>query len=537
MMNKLSSWQKTMLRITMWIVIAILFGFAYTQSPLYEGNQNTKFLHGLAQSGLGYLGDDWLANTVDPLPVFSGLVNLTARINPNLFYIEYFVMFGIYVYSMWGILTHLFKGDKNLVKQSLFLVLIFLYHSRYILVGVNRRLGFDLSFLHNGVAQQYLLGLEFQTNVFGVLLLFSMYLYLKRHYIWSMVLVGVSAIVHPAYLFSSALLTIAFCSILLWENIRASNAENKLSLKTIWRAARQPVLMGIIALVMVLPVIIYNQAALAATSPESYSQAMQLLVVERIPHHSLPQIWLGTSAYIQIGIIIGGILLARKSRLGVIMLVMFSGSVLFTIIQMITGSLALAAIAPWRVSVLLVPLGTGIILGWAASLVVDRLNVDRDGLRLVVPGGVLLLIAYLAFTGYRHQQFYGTSANRMQVNTMMDFVRNTKQPGELYMIPPKDAVLNNFRLYSGAPILINWKSHPYKDTDILEWYHRVETAQAFYNAESNDKDNTCQLLEEIEHEYGVTHVVVKGEKAFLDCPFVSPTYAQRKFSVFAIERP
>jgi hypothetical protein len=65
----------------------------------------------------------------------------------------------------------------------------------------------------------------------------------------------------------------------------------------------------------------------------------------------------------------------------------------------------------------------------------------------------------------------------------------------------------------------------------------METAQAFYDAESNDKENTCQLLEEIEHEYGVTHMVVKSEKAFLDCPFVSPTYAQRKFTVFAIERP
>ena len=536
-MNKLAPWQKTALTIAAWIGIAILFGFAYTQSPLYEGNQNTKFLHGLAQTGVGYLQDDWLANTVDPLPVFSGLVNLTARINPNLFYLEYFVMFGIYVFSMWGILTHLFKAEHNLVKQSLFLGLIFLYHSRYILVGLNNRFGVDLSYLHNGVAQQYLLGLEFQTNVFGVLLLFSIYLFLRRCYIWAMVLVGIAAIVHPAYLFSSALLTIAYCSILLWENLRALDTPRKFSLSVIWQSARQSLLLGIIAIVLVLPVIIYNQTALAATSPGTHTQAMHLLVKKRIPHHSLPEIWLGSSAYLQVGLIIGGMLLARKSRLGTIMLVMFSGAALFTIIQMITGNLYLAAIAPWRVSVLLVPLGTAIILAAAASLAVDLLHLDQGRLRAVVVGGVLVLIAFLAYKGYNQQQFYGTSPRRQQVNAMMDYVRATSQPGELYMITPNEAELNDFRLYTGAPILINWKSHPYKDTDLLEWYQRVEIAQAFYDAEKSDQEAACQLLEEIEREYGVTHVVVNRKDAALDCPFVSTTYDQARFTIFAIERP
>ena len=109
---------KPVLVLILWIGIAILFGLAYTQSPLYEGNQNTKFLHGLARAGTGYLQADWLANTVDPLPVFSGLVAVTARINPNLFYIEYFIMFGIYAFSLWGILTHLYRARKNLASAN-----------------------------------------------------------------------------------------------------------------------------------------------------------------------------------------------------------------------------------------------------------------------------------------------------------------------------------------------------------------------------------------------------------------------------------
>ena len=76
---------KVIARIGLWLLVAAVFAVAYTQSPLYEGNQNTKFLHGLAQAGRGYLEADWLANTVDPLPVFSSLIYATALLNENLF--------------------------------------------------------------------------------------------------------------------------------------------------------------------------------------------------------------------------------------------------------------------------------------------------------------------------------------------------------------------------------------------------------------------------------------------------------------------
>ena len=526
-----------LLVVILWIGIAILFGLAYTQSPLYEGNQNTKFLHGLAKAGTGYLQDDWLANTVDPLPVFSGLVDVTARINPNLFYLEYFIMFGIYVFSLWGILTHLFNAQKNLTKQALFLGLIFLYHAQYILWWVNKGYGLDLSILQNGVALQYLLGLEFQTNVFGVLLLLSIYLFLRQRYIWSIVLVGVAAIFHPAYLFSSALLTSAYVLILFWKNLRTSEADKIRSLPIIWRAAREPVILGAIALILVLPVIIYNQTALAATSPETYEQAMHLLVYERIPHHSLPEVWLGTSAYIQIGIILVGILLARKSQLSVILLVLFIGAAIFTLVQIATGSLTLAAIAPWRVSVLLVPLSTAIILAAVVSLVVDLLRLDQLWLRPVTVIIVLVGIAALAYSGNKLQQTYGTSFRDKRVTDMMDFVSKSKKPGELYMIPPKEPDLNNFRIYTGAPIFINWKSHPYKDTDVLEWYHRVQVSLDFYDAQFSDQVRACELLDEIVQQYGVTDVVVKRKDAELDCDFVHPTYVETKFTVFAVDRP
>src|SRR5262249_54093375 len=67
-------------RIGLFLGAALAFGLACGQAPLYYSNQNQYFLHGLAAAGQGHLGKDWLAHeTLDPTPVFSGLVFLTVR--------------------------------------------------------------------------------------------------------------------------------------------------------------------------------------------------------------------------------------------------------------------------------------------------------------------------------------------------------------------------------------------------------------------------------------------------------------------------
>ncbi|MBR7559036.1 hypothetical protein KC218_21025, partial [Mycobacterium tuberculosis] len=55
------------------------FALASRTLPLYSVNQNTKFLHGLARAFPERLGADWMASTVDGLPVFSLLVYGVAR--------------------------------------------------------------------------------------------------------------------------------------------------------------------------------------------------------------------------------------------------------------------------------------------------------------------------------------------------------------------------------------------------------------------------------------------------------------------------
>src|SRR5438067_9368178 len=89
-----------------------LFAAAYCQAPLYYSNQNQYFLHGLARAGVGYLSEDWLANTRDSTPVFTALVALTARwLHPWLFHVYHALLLGIYGAALLGLFVVVVGGD------------------------------------------------------------------------------------------------------------------------------------------------------------------------------------------------------------------------------------------------------------------------------------------------------------------------------------------------------------------------------------------------------------------------------------------
>src|SRR5437763_15532663 len=87
---------------------SVVFGISYTQAPLYYSNQNQYFLHGLADAGRGDLHEDWLANTKDSTPLFTGLVEVTATyLEECWFYVYYLVILGVYFYSLLGLFKYL----------------------------------------------------------------------------------------------------------------------------------------------------------------------------------------------------------------------------------------------------------------------------------------------------------------------------------------------------------------------------------------------------------------------------------------------
>ena len=145
---------RTIGEIALW---TLLFALAYSQSPLYTSNQNQYFLHGLANAGFGNLSRDWLANTLDPTPVFSLLVETSYRQleYPPLYYFIYALLMGVYRFSLFGSVSYLYKWRDSGLKRVLFLVLLIAVHSAAWRFGLSRTLGVTWSYvLEDG--QEYL---------------------------------------------------------------------------------------------------------------------------------------------------------------------------------------------------------------------------------------------------------------------------------------------------------------------------------------------------------------------------------------------
>src|SRR5262249_5638471 len=132
----------------------------------------------------------------------------------------------------------------------------------------------------------------------------------------------------------------------------------------------------------------------------------------------------------------------------------------------------------------------------------------------------------------------GFFASDEEVPTL-DFVRRHRSAGDVYLIPvsvpdlarttrgspssdfkpmpvkrqdkqviPYD--LQRFRLSTGAPIWVDFKAIPYKDTEVLEWLDRLRIAQGLQNHIRNG--DPAPAVAEMRHR-GITHLVVPARDA------------------------
>ena len=511
----------TLLKLGEFILITLIFSLAYTQEPIYnspetaDGNQNTKFFQGLARAGWGLLDQDWLASTIDPLPAFTFLVEFSYKyIHPAYgFYLYYAILMGIYVFSLLSIVSYVFKIKKNKYKYLLYLAIFLFIHTVNIEI-----FEFDTAWhLHAGVAQQYILGPVFQPCNFGVFLLLSIvsFLYDNDRPFWAVISLAIAATFHPTYLPSITVLTLSymFC---IWQ-------EEKNFKKAFF--------VGLLSFILVLPVFCYMYFNFQATSPELKAQATDIIVNFRIPHHSLTEVWLAKGrAQVQTIIVIIALYLVRKTKLFTILVIPFLVALSLTIAQIYIENNTIAFIAPWRISVFLVPIATSVIIASLVSWIWRKWAEKKTKIKQIVLVISLAIVTVLVILGTNKQialfQYYDNST------PMLNFVRQTRQPEYTYLVPPDYKRLQKFRLYTGAPIFINKKSHPYKDTEVIEWYKRVQLALQIYS----NTPNSCPLLENLATNEGVTHVVMELNKYVFGCNYLlQEVYRDKKYGVYRIQ--
>ena len=502
----------------MFLAGAAVFSAVYGLAPLYYSNQNQYFLHGLAQAGVGCLREDWLANTRDPTPVFTALVAFTVKyLHPWLFYLYYALLLGAYVAGMLGLFAFVVSRAVAIRRWPAFLALFVAIHSALARWCSYRCFGQDYPwFLQAGVAGQYVLGAYLQPSAFGVLLIVAVDLFVHGRLGLAGSCVGLAAIVHPSYLLAGGLLTLGFIAALVAE-----------------RHFRQALGLGVFSLALVTPIIVHVVVVFGPTSAETFVQAQEVLVNLRIPHHSRPDRWMDAVAVLQLGWMLLALVLVRKTRLFLVLCVPFGLGVLLTLVLLLTGSPTLALLFPWRVSAVLVPIATTIVLSKLSAAPIPGL--ESTTVRLAAGAVVAVCVSagcWIRATGIA----FRSGDEELGV---MNFVRRTVQSGDVYFLPvtvpdlakttrgslssdfkplpdkrqdariiPVD--LQRFRLYTGAPIYVDFKAIPYKDSEVVEWrdrIHRTQIVPKLLGTSCFSRAVAFAYLREL----GVTHLIVPAD--------------------------
>ena len=494
------------------LVGALVFGVIYAQSPLFTSNQNAYFLHGLADAGFGYLSHDWLATRQESMPVFTWLVYLTymAFHSKVPFYLFYILLMGVYLFSMFGIMDMLFDLRRSRIHILAFLAVFLAAHSAALRFLLSRLVSADSTFLfEGGVAGQRILGQVFQPSTFGVFLVLSIYLFMRKRPFWSLVPIAVAVTFHPVYLLGGALLTIAY----VWITF---HTEHNL---------KRSLLLGTVSLLLVAPALIYTIIMFSDPNPVLAQEALAILVNFRNPQHALISDWLNWTVLVQAVLLLSGLFIVRKTKLFTILLVVSSGMLILTIFQVVTANKWLALIFPWRVSVLLVPMGTTILIAFGVIKFMEWLKERRKAESWVAWLSILVIIGLMIVGALRFQI---ESARQLAdpALPMMNYVAAHKSPGDLYLVPSK---MENFRLVTGAPILVDFKSAPDRDADVIEWYERLKWVSWVYQGAE-----PCDTMLEIAARYSVTHVVTVTDYKPTKCKGLQTVYKDANYRIYVL---
>jgi len=489
----------------LWFAV-LLFAALYPQAPLYTDNQNTKFLHGAASAGWGQLGADWTANTLDPLPVFTALVEAVYRWLPTgTFHALFAILVAVYAWAVIGIIRRVhpagLEGSTAWIFAALFVFLHF--------TPLNDE-------LLDGVAKQYILDHYIQPCVLGVFVLLAIRLMLDNRNLPAALCLAVAVLFHPgAYLMTAGLILI----VMFWLALQQ---------KTPFLRAAVPV---IVFAALLAPLGIYQAYAFAPTSPETWRQAIDILSNQRIPHHTKVDSWLDAGNVARLAVLVWVCWLLRGSRPLFAVMATLTGFVLVsTVVLLIVPDAAATFSTPWRVTAVLMPIAMVILihrLSLALAAWCQRRELSYARTRGAALAVIVVLSAFAVFQTLNGQKEYDAEKS----SGVIRHARDTAGEGQLYLVPPRKPDFDHFRLESGVPILANWKSHPYLDVEVIEWYGRILAADRLYKAK--DAASRNQAARQLIDQYGITHLVVQN-RVTLDLPGLVEVHTDPHYRVYKV---
>ena len=476
------------------IYLSFLFAIASPIEPLFSENQNIYLLRGVAKAFGLPLANDWTVNQTDHLFLFTWLTEISYSISPILFYIYHISLSFILVYSLYTISKKLIKNKiDNHITVYFFLFLFIANQFLNIL---------------DGLAGQYILGSYFQPSSFGVFLAASIAFFLFDKYFTAIICCLIAAYFHPTYILQAVFLTITYQLILLKK-----------------RNFRQALFIGAVALIGISP-LIYSLYYLFADVPfEILKKSQEILVYDRIHHHAIFSSWALTNhSLLGFTTLTGALVIFRNSQ-NIIFLIAtpLILSVIFVIFAHLTTNLTMLLMFGQRASVWLMPFVASLLIMRSISII-DWVNIFNLPQK-VISFTTILFILILSCGGiYKTMVYHYYKPSNV-------ILKYTDRPGsivdkELYSflssLDYNDGILlipikrEKIRLNAKVPIFVDWKSHPYKAGEVIEWRLRVSLAEAFYKENINSKERVL-AWNEINAKEKVKFILVNAGREIKNC--------------------
>ncbi len=517
------------------LLLAIAFAGAHTQSPLYYSNQNQYFVHGLANGGHVNLSHDWLAGTTDPTPVFTALVTIGYRfLGEWSFQAAYFLLLMGYFLSMRWLIGALPGMPDTRGFRLMWAAGFIAAHAAVLRVLSVKLAGIDYPwFLQAGVAGQYILGPGLQPSSLGVLLVAGLAAFANRRPTLACGFVAATCAFHSTYMLSASSLVLGFIIVMFRE-------EEDAGPQALW---------GLLAAsVFIAPVAAYTLFTFGPHDPAIFESAQNILVEIRIPHHCSITRWFDQVAGVQLAWAGLGLALLCRSRLFLVVLLAASIGLVMTLLENEYDNPTLALIFPWRITVLLVPLATAVIVAKLAARLPDKSWVAWAG------GVVVIALAASGVWVMVDRQGYRAGEDEAP---LYDYVRSHSEPKQIYLLPvripavgggrgamsasftppprPKPGSnlipvdLQRFRLHTGTPIYVDFKSVPYFESEVLEWLRRMRQCETWYAADWTAPERLQELRVE-----GITHVVTPADKP-LKAEYLEEVHSDPAYIVYRLK--
>ena len=461
----------------------ILFGLAYAQKAIFTENQNTKFITGLAYAAYGDIASDWMAKITDPFPFFTYLFKWTYQIlGLHLgVHLLFLLLAGAYaLFGVW-IAKNLLETDTPQSKA------LWIFSFFWLFIHTEGLRQFWGHFFPDGLAYQYLMGEYFQPCCFGAFLLGGIGAYAAKRFIIAAFCFIIAPMFHPTYLFAALLVPLSL-------SLLPANHHMKIK----WK---KRILFLVITGAVLIPYGLWNVNTLTSGDPALREKAYEILTKTRIPHHALPSHW---SFRLTLQFFIVGFLAAwsaKRHLIGQILMVLMSVAALSVGFASFFYNPTLAAIAPWRVSVLAAPLSWVVLLSkfskWVSTKLQEKGQNTFKKFRNIAAGLAIIACLVGIVETYANYQ----DKTKRPDYAISKFMARYHNPGYLYLIPLN---LKNLRLEAGVPVYVTSKSHPTRDVEFLSFHERTKIAKKLYDPSTPiDLHEIAETLAD----NGITHIV------------------------------